>query len=231
LRALVPLALLAAALIALLDSPADAPLLGLSHADFARGAMGVAMLVWLLMSGLARAGPAGAARVLSGVALWAAMGIGLVWLYAYRFEVSEIADRVMAELGPPAAEVGRGGEVVVRRRYGGEFVVPGRVNGARVSFVFDTGATSVVLSAQDARAAGLKFSNDDYAVSVTTANGATTAAPARLAEVAVGGIVLRGVRALAARPGALQQSLLGMTFLDRLKSFTVEGGKLVLRGK
>lgn len=229
-RALAPLAILAAALVALFDTPPGTPLLGLSHDDFARGALGVAILVWLMLSGMARAGPGGAARVLSGVALWAAFAVLLVAVYTYRFEFSEIADRVMAELGPPQAEAGRGGEVVVRRRFGGEFVVPGKVNGAPVSFVFDTGATSLVLSAEDAEAAGLHFAPDDYSVDVTTANGSTTAAPARLAQVSVGGIVVRNVRALAARPDALRQSLLGMTFLDRLKSFTVERGKLVLRG-
>ena len=230
-RALAPLLLLAAALVALWRAPPGAPLLGLSHDDFARGAVGVSLLLWLTLAGLARAGPAGAARVLGGVALWAATGLALVTVYAYRFEVSEIADRVMEELGPPVARVGPGGAVVIRRRYGGEFIVPAKVDGARVSFVFDTGATSIVLTAEDAAAAGLKFAPDDFAVPVTTANGATTAAPARLARVEIGAIVVRGVGALVARPGALQQSLLGMSFLDRLRSFAVEDGRLVLRGR
>ena len=84
--------------------------------------------------------------------------------------------------------------------------------------------------ASSAAAAGLRFAPEDYQISVTTANGAATAAPARLDSVAVGPIVVHGVRALVARPGALRQSLLGMTFLERLKSFSVEGGKLILKG-
>ena len=230
-RALAPLLLLAAALVALWRAPAAEPLLGLSHDDFARGAVGVSVLLWLTLAGLARAGPTGAARVLWGVTLWAAAAFALVAVYAYRFEVSEIADRVMEELGPPTARTGPGGAVVIRRRYGGEFIVPGKVDGAQISFVFDTGATSIVLTAEDAAAAGLKFAPEDFAVPVTTANGATTAAPARLARVEVGAIVVRGVSALAARPGALQQSLLGMSFLERLRSFAVEDGRLVLRGR
>jgi aspartyl protease family protein len=165
------------------------------------------------------------------VALWAIVGLVLVAFYTYRFEFSEIADRVMDELGPPTARVGPSGFVVIRRRFGGEFIVPAKVNGAPVSFVFDTGATSVVLSAEDAGAAGLTFTAGDFAVEVTTANGATTAAPVRLDRVEIGPIVVRGVSALVARPGALRQSLLGMSFLERLRSFAVEGGKLVLRGR
>jgi aspartyl protease family protein len=230
-RALAPALLLLAALAALWLTPPAQPLLGLSHDDFASGAFGVALLVWLIMSGVARAGAAGAGRVFAGVALWAFVGVALVAAYAYRFEFAEIADRVIAELNPADARVGATGEVVIRRRHGGEFIVPARINGRPLDLVFDTGASSVVLTAEDAAAAGLSFGPQDYEVGVTTANGATTAAPARLDRVAVGGIVVRGVRALVARPGAMGQSLLGMSFLERLKSYGVENGRLVLRGK
>jgi aspartyl protease family protein len=230
-RAIAPAALIVATLVALWLTPAAQPILGLPHADFARGALGVSLLLWLTLNGLARAGAAGAARVFSGVALWAVVGLALVALYAYRFEFAEIADRVLGELSPSDARVGPAGEVAVRRRYGGEFVVPVRVNGRAMEMVFDTGASSVVLSAEDAAAAGLSFGAEDFDVGVTTANGATTAAPARLESVEVGNIVVRGVRALVARPGAMRQSLLGMSFLERLKSFGVEGGRLVLKGK
>ena len=43
--------------------------------------------------------------------------------------------------------MGRGGEVIVNRRLNGEFMVVARVNGARVTFLFDTGASAVVLTA------------------------------------------------------------------------------------
>ena len=228
-RWLLPLGVFAAALTALLATPENEPLLGLSHNDFGRGAMGVAMLTYLLMSGVARAGSAGAARVLSSVAAWGAIGVALVALYAYRAEFAEVAHRVGEELDPHPLHLGPRGEVVVRRR-GEEFIVPGKVNGHAIGFVFDTGASAVVLTAEDAAAAGLRFAEGDYQVSVTTANGAAQAAPVQLESVAVGPIVEHGVRALVARPGALKESLLGMTFLERLKSFAVEGGKLVLKG-
>jgi aspartyl protease family protein len=57
------------------------------------------------------------------------------------------------------------------------------------------------------------------------------AAETRLGEVAVGPIAARGVRALIAKPGALAESLLGMSFLERLQSYTVERGRLVLRAR
>jgi aspartyl protease family protein len=222
--------LLAAAVIALLATPAEAPLFGLSHDEFARGAFGCALLLWLFMSGLARAGP-GAARVFSGVAMWALIGVTLVGAYTFRAELAEMRDRVLSELGGTTAQVGPSGEVTIRRRLDGEYIVPGRVNDRPVSFVFDTGASSVVLSAEDAAAAGLSPSELDYGVPVTTANGATTAALTRIDRIAIGPIVVRGVQALVTHPGVLRRSLLGMSFLERLKSYGVEGGKLVFKGR
>lgn len=230
-RFLLPVLLIVAALAALLLTPPETPLLGLSHDEFARGAFGSSVLLWLVLSGLVRAGPAGAARVLSSVALWAVLAAALLTVYAYRFELGDVADRVFGELSPSTVRVGPSGEVVVRRRYGGEFVVPAKVNGRSVEFVFDTGASSVVLSAEDAARAGLSLDGLDFEAPVTTANGETTAAPVRIDKIAIGPILVRDVRALVARPGALSESLLGMSFLERLDSFAVERGKLVLKGR
>ena len=146
-------------------------------------------------------------------------------------EWHEVGERVFDEFSPPVARVGRSGEVVIRRRHGGEFIVPAKVNERAINFILDTGATSVVLSAADASAAGVRMADLEYSARVVTANGAATAAPVEIEKIAVGPIVVRGVQALVARPGSLGQSLLGMSFLDRLRSFGVEGGSLVFRGR
>jgi aspartyl protease family protein len=119
----------------------------------------------------------------------------------------------------------------VRRRFSGEFIVPAKVNNRTIPFIFDTGASSVVLAADDAAAAGIPISALEFDAPIATANGAATAAVVRLEQIVVGPIVVKGVWALVARHGALKGSLLGMSFLERLKSYGVENGKLVLRGK
>ena len=230
-RALLPAAILVAALAALLLTPEPRPSLGLAHGDFARAALGAAMVIFAVMSGLGRIGAGGVARVVGGAATWALILLALVGVYGYREDFADLADRVIAELSPSTPRVGPTGEVTFRRRHGGEFIVSGKVNDRPVDFVFDTGASSVVLSAEDAARAGLSLDGLDFDTAVTTANGSATAAPARLDTLAVGPIVVRGVRALVARPSALNESLLGMSFLERLKSYSVEGGRLVLRGK
>ena len=118
-----------------------------------------------------------------------------------------------------------------RAAINGEFAVAAKVNGARVTFLFDTGASVVVLTAADARRAGIDTRGLDFDVPVTTANGAAMAAEVRLDSIEVGPIVMRNVRALVARPGALEESLLGMSFLERLKSYAVERGRLILTAR
>ena len=230
-RFILPIAVLAAALAALILAPAQSTLFGLDHQSFASAAIGVALLVWLLLSGLRLARPSDVARVVSAATVWATLMIALTGIYAYRYEASDIAERIAGELFPSEPEVGSGGEVIVNQRLGGEFAITGRVNGARVTFLFDTGASSVVLTAADARRAGINAAGLDYDAQVSTANGDALAAEVRLDQVAVGPIVMRNVAALIARPGALDESLLGMSFLGRLKSYAVERGRLVLTAR
>lgn len=161
--------------------------------------------------------------------LWVAVGLLLVVGYSYRFELHEVADRVLAELVPGHVE-SQGRTVAVARTNGGDFAVNATINGARVAMVLDTGASSVVLTRDDAKAAGLPIEVLDYTVNIDTANGRARAAPVRLDRVAVGSLVERSVDALVAQPGQLKTSLLGMSFLNRLQSWEVRGDRLFLHG-
>jgi len=230
-RHVLPIALLALAALALFLVPAETPILGLDHSRFAQGALAGALIFWLLLGGPWRLGPANIGRAVGGALTWAALMVALTGLYAYRFEFTDFAGRVIAELNPNEPVVGQGGEVIINQRLGGQFVIPARVNNVAGSFLFDTGASTVVIRAQDAKKMGLQTSALDYDIEVTTANGSAMAAETRLDELAVGPIVLHNVRALIARPGALSENLLGMSFLERLQSYSVERGRLVLKAK
>ena len=226
-RLLAALLILGAALAALLLTPAGTPILGLDHQAFAGAAALTALLVYLLRW----ARVSDIARATGSLALWAMVLIALTGAYTYRFEAADFLGRVASELLPSEPQVGQGGEVIVSRRLSGEFSVGARVNGARVTFLFDTGASVVVLTAADAKRAGIDTTGLSFDVPVTTANGSALAAETRLDTIAVGPILMRDVRALVARPGALEESLLGMSFLERLKSYTVERGRLILSAK
>ena len=226
-RLVAPLLVLMAALAAVMLTPPDMRIFGLDHQALVAAATLAAMLLFILR----RTRAADVARALSSAMIWALLLLALTGVYAYRYEAADFFGRVAAELLPAEPQVGQGGEVIVNRRLNGEFAIAARVNGARVTFLFDTGASVVVLTSPDAKRAGISLAGLGYDVPVTTANGQALAAEVRLDEVAVGPIVMRNVRALVAKPGALEESLLGMSFLERLKSYAVERDRLVLTAR
>jgi aspartyl protease family protein len=168
-------------------------------------------------------------HVLESVLIWVVVVLLLMLGYTYRFELNDVAERVLAELVPGRAAT-RGRTVEIARGSGGSFAVATQINGARVAMVLDTGASAVVLTQEAARAAGLPLEVLNYSVNVDTANGRARAAPVTLDRVSVGAITERAVPALIAQPGQLRTNLLGMSFLNRLESWEVRGDKLLLRG-
>jgi aspartyl protease family protein len=162
---------------------------------------------------------------------WCMVIVGLVGLYAYRFEINGVTSRIMAELRPGTVETISAGEVSVPRRGDGSYVFGARANGRELRFIFDTGASLVVLTHESAARIGIDPKSLAFTVPVATANGRTLAAPLMLDTLSVGGIEARRVRTLVAQPGALHENLLGMSFLDRLASFEVRDGRLYLRGR
>jgi len=167
-------------------------------------------------------------RALETTMLWVAIALLLVVGYGFQSELREVSDRLLAEYLPGRA-MSRNRVVEVTRGGQGNFAVAAHLNSARISMVLDTGASSVVLTQDAAKAAGLPVEVLTYTVSIETANGRTRAAPVTLNSLAVGGITERSVPALIAQPGQLRTNLLGMTFLNRLESWEVRGDKLVMR--
>ncbi|MGY8667748.1 TIGR02281 family clan AA aspartic protease [Bradyrhizobium sp. UFLA05-109] len=120
--------------------------------------------------------------------------------------------------------------VEVQRGRGGEFALQARINGVPAPMVVDTGATSVVLTYETAKAAGLPLELLDYNVDVETAGGRTKAARLTLDRLAIGKLVERSVPALVVPHGTMKTNLLGMTFLDRLERWEVRADRLMLHG-
>jgi aspartyl protease family protein len=120
--------------------------------------------------------------------------------------------------------------VQIPRAQSGEFTLHARINGVNAPMVIDTGATSVVLTYETAKAAGLPLELLEYDVDVETAGGHTRAARLTLDRLAIGKLVERSVPALVVPRGQMKINLLGMSFLNRLESWEVRADKLMLRG-
>ena len=108
------------------------------------------------------------------------------------------------------------------------FDMEGRIDGQRMGFMVDTGASVVALNETSAARFGLRPSRSAYNATVTTANGTIKAARTRIAMLEVGGLIVRDVDAMVLPDAALSENLLGLSFLSRLKRFEYSNGQMVL---
>jgi len=210
---------------------------GIADADLANLVAGIALLIWIggamIFSYRGRAGLA-----LRQAVTWLALALALMVGYTYRHDFANAGRRIAGEFLPgtpvvttTATSPNENGPrlVAISARQGGQFDVAALVNGTHVAMLADTGATLIALNDRDARRVGIDPERLSYTVPVSTANGTAMAARVRLDTVSVGGIEVRNVSALVTKPGALRGSLLGMSYLGRIGSFEISGGRLLLR--
>ncbi len=210
-------------------------LYGFGPAQLAGAAFVLALTIVVAMPVLRRY-QGQASLIARDLLMWAGVAAGAALLYAYRAELPQIADDLIAMVAPQSAALTVPAPVEterlirLRRQPGGHFIVHASINGEAVQMIIDTGATTVVLRTLDAQQIGIDTEKLTYSVPVETANGSAFAAPIKLKSVLVGPVGVGDVDALVAKPGSLDQSLLGMSFLSRLKSYEFSGDFLSLRG-
>jgi aspartyl protease family protein len=159
---------------------------------------------------------------------WAGIFLLVILGYSYREEAKSLWVRIRAEVFAGEAIAIAPGEIEARRAGDGHFYLEAEVNGALIQFMVDTGASSVALSWDDARKVGFEPDQLSFYQRVMTASGPAMSAPAVLDRVSVGPIQRSNVTA-AILPEGVEGSLLGLSFLDTLKSYEVSGDRLTLR--
>jgi aspartyl protease family protein len=177
------------------------------------------------------AGPLIESGVMRTIMIFAAFMIGLGTIMAQIADkmtpaLANTAPRKTVAVETPAPSGLR--SLSIARDARGHFETEGRIDGQRIGFMVDTGASVIALNESSAARFGLRPSRGDYKATVTTANGTVKAAPTRLAMVDIGGIVVRDVDAMVLPDEALSENLLGLSFLSKLKRFEYANGKIVL---
>lgn len=223
----VGVALLVAVGLALLISTDAGAWLGLTQTQFGQ------LIPLLILAIIFAAGAFSRRQKISAIArnfaIWAGLFVAVLVGYSYREDLKDVAARVMGDLSPTTAIVdSQNGTATFRRGLDGHFTVATSVNGSAMPLLFDTGASAVVLSYRDAAQAGIPVDKLSFTMPVMTANGTGRAAVVTLDRIVVGGIARRNVRAFVAEAGALEGSLLGMTFLETLSRYSVAGDRLEL---
>jgi aspartyl protease family protein len=118
--------------------------------------------------------------------------------------------------------------VILSRNARGHFQTDARVDGHRLTFMVDTGASVIALTTDSAASLGIHPTPNEYTAAVKTANGVVRAAPIELSMVEIEDISLHNVPAIVLPDGALSDNLLGMSFLSRLHRWEFADGRLVL---
>ena len=223
----VGVALLVAVGIGLLVSAGAGTLIGLSQPQFAQLIVLVVLAVVFAAGAFSRRQKF--STIVANLAVWAGIFVTALVGYSYREDIKGVAARVFGELSPTSAIIdSRNGTASFRRGIDGHYLVAATVNGASLPLLFDTGASAVVLSYADAKKAGIDVASLTFDTPVTTANGTGRAAVVTLDTMDVGGIKRLHVPAFVADRGALDGSLLGMTFLETLSRYSVAGDRLEL---
>src|SRR5690606_4578788 len=188
----VGVALLVAVGIAFLVNADAGSLVGLSQQQ--TGQLVPLLVLLIVFAAAAFARRRKASEIVTNLALWAGLfGIALVG-YTYRDDLGGVAARVFGELVPGAAVVDEArGTATFRAGRDGHFQINAEINGVQIRTIFDTGASAVVLTSQDARRAGIDTGALSFSVPVSTANGTGRAAVVRLDHIEVGGIVRHDV--------------------------------------
>jgi aspartyl protease family protein len=173
-------------------------------------------------------------EIIRGMVVWAVAIVLLAGAYASRDQLAGFAGRLIGAIAPGVPISGRltgdgnPDSVTVVRAGDGHFAVLGAIDEKPVLFLVDTGASFVTLTRDDARDIGINVDTLEYRLPIRTANGTMVAAAVMIARLTVGPIERRNLKALVAPEGVLDQSLLGMTFLDTLSSYSISGDRLVL---
>jgi aspartyl protease family protein len=110
----------------------------------------------------------------------------------------------------------------------GHFFAKAELNGRDVDVLVDTGASMVALTYEDAERAGIRVTSNDFTGRSNTANGIARFAPVTIDQISIGNLTVRNVQGSVAEPGRLHVTLLGMSFIGRLKRAEMKDGVLLL---
>ncbi len=163
-------------------------------------------------------------RLAKFAGLWIIIICGIATFYLYR---SDLGTRFMSAIDPMGVTTTNEG-MLVHRSQDGHFWLRGRMNGVKVNFMVDTGASNVVLSPDDAQRVGINTGLLDFSGRATTANGEVRYARATVRELGLGDAVFYDVP-VTVNGAEMHGSLLGMSVLQHFASIEFRGDMLILR--
>lgn len=177
--------------------------------------LGTVILGYLLIANRARLG-----TLLRQGMLWGFIFVGLI-------AAAGLWQDIRSASVPRQAVFSGEGRIEVPRAHDGHYYLTLEVEGTPVRFVVDTGATDIVLTRRDAERLGIDVAGLAFLGEARTANGSVRTARVRLSELRAGPVVDRNVTAWV-NEGEMDDSLLGMAYLQRFERIEILRDRLIL---
>ncbi len=189
-------------------------------------------LIWSLVALMMVASSLAARRLPLGQSLkmamaWVGIFAFLFIIFSFRPEIKAVWQRVKSDIGGTSNQMAVGKAVVITRGDDGHFSVRATINGQAADFLIDSGATTTAITADTAKAANVDVDETGFPVVLDTANGQTTAKRATVKDLRIGDLKLVDHQAVVSESFG-DTNVLGMNFLDSLKSWKVEGDRMTL---
>ena len=160
--------------------------------------------------------------------VWSIIFVCLAISYTFRHDVTNTFNRVLAEFIPGYIWVRDNGTISVSVAEDGHYYLTGTIQGEKVIFLVDTGASGIVLNHRDARKIGIDVENLRFTQVYQTANGRVRGAPYLLDGMQIGSFEFFEIW-VSVNETEMGTSLLGMSFLSQFGSYTFYDGKLQLQ--
>jgi aspartyl protease family protein len=158
---------------------------------------------------------------------WVLIFLAAFVAFTLKDDFMALGKRVLAESRGEGQVVAAGREMRVRKSLDGHFWVNGELNGHKVRFLVDSGATVTSISRSTAELADIPLTSSIPAL-VQTANGVVPVTRSQADRLRVGTIERRNL-AVHVSEAFGPTNVLGMNFLSSLSGWGVEGQWLVLR--
>lgn len=187
---------------------------------------GVVCVLLLISSLAARRLPMG--QVAKMALAWVAIFAFMFALFSFRFEFQAIWERVKADIAGSGSQTVSGEAIELRRQDDGHYWIQVEVNGNPVRFLVDSGATTTAINSETASDNGVDVDTSGYPVIISTANGQVTARRGVVRSMKIEQHEIPDHKVVVAENFG-DTNVLGMNFLDSMKSWKVEGNVMTLQ--
>ncbi len=187
---------------------------------------GVVCILVLISSLAARRLPL--AYVAKSALAWVAIFAALFAVFSFRFEFKSIWERVKADISGTSGQTVGADVIELRRQDDGHYWLQAEVNGNPVRFMIDSGATITAMNAQTAADSGVDVDTNGYPMILDTANGRVAAKRGTMKKLEIGSYSIDDHKIVVSDSFG-DTNVLGMNFLDSMKSWKVEGSMMVLQ--